>query len=499
MGTKIIKMLWEIALCAIIIYLIKHFFFSNVNPSMDKLPGPPRKFLLGSALEFVGYTQTEMFEKIIEFPKLYGNRIGVKVFNRYILHVYTPKDIEVVLSHSRNITKNITYEFMKPWLGTGLLLSTGAKWHNRRKILTPAFHFEILKNFAKVFEEDSRNMVNDINSRLKRGADVLDVMPFLSDYTLYTICETAMGTKLGSGDTQAKLDYKKSTLSIGSLIMQRLPRFWLHSDFTFYLSSLGKEFKKCLKDNFAFTDSVIEERRQQKAYITKELKETDGKKRLALLDLLLEAEGKGEMDLEGIREEVNTFMFEGHDTTAMALTFGLMLLAEHRKVQDLIYEECISIFGHSDRTATTAELAEMKYLEATIKEILRLYPSVPFIGRLITEDFYLDETHVTKGTEVVVHIYDVHRNEEYFPEPELFRPERFLMNGDKTHFSYIPFSAGPRNCIGQRFAMQEMKYMLSDIIRHFILSPEKMGFRPKLKTDLVLRSSEPIYVKFSSR
>ncbi|XP_022126369.2 cytochrome P450 4C1-like isoform X1 [Pieris rapae] len=495
----IIKMLWEIAVCAVIIYLIKHFFFSNVNPSVDKLPGPPRKFLFGSALEFVGYTPSESFEKIVAFPKLYGNRICLKILNRYILFVYTPKDIEVVLSHSRNITKNITYDFLKPWLGTGLVLSTGAKWHKRRKILTPAFHFEILKNFAKVFEEESRNMVKDINCRLQRGEDVLDVMPFLSDYTLYTICETAMGTKLSSGDSEAKLDYKKSILSIGSLIMQRAPRFWLHFDFTFYLSSLGKEFKKCLKDNFAFTDSVIDERRRQKANITEELKETEGKKRLALLDLLLEAEGKGEIDLEGIREEVNTFMFEGHDTTAMALTFGLMLLAEHRKVQDLIYEECISIFGDSDRTATTADLAEMKYLDATIKEILRLYPSVPSIGRLITEDFYLDETHVAKGTEVIVNIYNVHRNEEYFPEPEVFRPERFLVNGDKPHFSYIPFSAGPRNCIGQRFAMQEMKYMLSDIIRHFVLSPKKKGFRPKLKRDLVLRSNDPIYVKFSSR
>lgn len=129
-------------------------------------------------------------------------------------------------------------------------------------------------------------------------------------FVLFGVSETAMGTRLNSGDAVAKLEYKKSTLAISSIIMQRLPRFWLHLDCIFNLSSLGREFGQNLVRNFAFTDSVIEERKQQRKEQSTEVKETEGKKRLALLDLLLDAESKGEMDLEGIREEVNTFMFE---------------------------------------------------------------------------------------------------------------------------------------------------------------------------------------------
>nr|ULR85497.1 cytochrome P450 [Spodoptera frugiperda] len=222
------------------------------------------------------------------------------------------------------------------------------------------------------------------------------------------------------------------------------------------------------------------------------------KKRLAMLDLLLEAEEKGQIDMDGIRDEVNTFMFEGHDTTALALTFGLMLLADHEDVQERIYEECQTILGDSEHV-TMSNLADMKYLEAVIKEVLRLYPSVPFIGREITEDFKLGDITVKKGTTVDVHIYELHRRADMFPEPEKFMPERFLGTELKHPYAYVPFSAGPRNCIGQRFAMQEMKTTLSELVRHFKIVPKVKGARPRIMVDLVLRPVDPIYVKFIPR
>ncbi|XP_050665092.1 cytochrome P450 4C1-like [Leptidea sinapis] len=142
---------------------------------------------------------------------------------------------------------------------------------------------------------------------------------------------------------------------------------------------------------------------------------------------------------------------QGHDTTATALTFGLLLLADHEQVQDAIYDECKTIFGDSMRTANLTDLAGMKYLDAVIKEVLRLYPSVPFIGRTIEEDFMLDDLRVPKSTEVLIHIYVLHRRG--FPELEQFRPERFL-SGEKMNYKYIPFSAGPRNCIVKLYSLK---------------------------------------------
>ncbi|XP_052742428.1 cytochrome P450 4C1-like, partial [Bicyclus anynana] len=271
----------------------------------------------------------ETFKRITALPNEYGGRVVLTAFGRYILHTYNVEDIEIVLSHSRNIKKGMAYSFMEPWLGTGLLISTGNKWHRRRKILTPAFHFDILKSFLKVFEEQSKSLVEGLRQLNKGGTDVVDVIPFISDYMLYAICETAMGIKLDSDTSETKIEYKKAILDIGSIVMQRLTTIYLHNDIIFNLHPLGRRFAKCLDKVHSFADNVIMERK--KAYGTEQ--NGGSKRRLALLDLLLEAERKGEIDLEGIREEVNTFMFEGHDTTAIALSFGIMLLADHEEVQ----------------------------------------------------------------------------------------------------------------------------------------------------------------------
>ncbi|XP_072938483.1 cytochrome P450 4C1-like [Epargyreus clarus] len=497
-------MLWQIALLVVALtWIWSHFRNRGDNP-LDKLPGPKRLPIIGNSYAFIGLSNRELFEKLMDMPKQYGHRYVINVFNRYILHIANINDVEVVLSHSRNITKNKPYKFLEPWLGTGLLLSTGSKWHKRRKILTPSFHFNILKNFSKVMEENSQHMVEKLMEKVKNGSEVVELMPFISDCTLCTICETAMGTQLGSDKSNATVKYKEEILNIGIITMQRLTRMWLHTNFVFKMSTLGKRFAKCLDIVHSFSDNVILERKMAKQKEDKPFSVEDdsigGKRRLALLDLLLESESKGEIDLEGIREEVNTFMFEGHDTTAMALTFGLMLLADHEEVQERIFEECTTIFGDSKRTPGLTDQAEMKYLEAVIKEILRLYPSVPFVGRELTEDLTLEGNLVVKkGTEIVVHIYDLHRRADVYPDPEAFKPERFFGSENRHPYAFVPFSAGPRNCIGQRFAMQEMKCILSQVIRNFKLAPIKKGARPALIADLVLRPYEPIYVKFIPR
>ncbi|XP_038221281.1 cytochrome P450 4C1-like [Zerene cesonia] len=486
-------MFYELVVCMVILMIWS--LWRSEKSDVDNLPGPPRWPIVGSLPIFLGLNESEIFTILTGFSKEYGHRVRLKIFNSNVIHLYDPKDIEIVLTNSKNITKSKGYLFLKPWLGTGLLISTGTKWHKRRKILTPAFHFDILKNFARVFEEESRALVGDLRARLQRGERTLDVMAFISDYTLYAICETAMGIRLNSEISAAKSEYKKAILGIGQAIYRRLTRFWLYYDIVFYLTPTGRQFKKHLEQICFFTNTVIEEKRKKK---NETESSATGKRRMALLDLLLDAESKGEIDMEGIRDEVNTFMFEGHDTTALALTFGLMLLADHEDVQEKMFEECKITFGDSTRTANTSDLAEMKYLDAVIKEVLRLYPSVPLIGREITEELVLDDLVIPRDYEVIIHIYELQRRGDLFPDPEVFRPERFL-NGDKTNFSYLPFSAGPRNCIGQRFAMQEMKCMLSEIVRNFKLSPIEKGYRPSIKADLVLRPNEPVLVKFSSR
>lgn len=490
-------MIWTIILVAICIYVTKKILAIDAPNSLDVVPGPPRYPIVGNGIVFFGTTPEQIFNLARKFHKEFGDRFLIKVLNRRILHISHPDDVEIVLSHSKNIKKSKPYKFLEPWLGTGLLLSTGNKWRLRRKILTPAFHFNILKNFSTIIEEKCRELV----SSFKLDTEVVDLMPVVSNFTLHTICETAMGTQLDVDKSKASVQYKNAIFKIGGLLLDRLTRLWLHPKFIFFLSSRGKVFKNYLETVHAFANNVILERKtrmKKEGGVAAAIEGVSGLKRLAMLDLLLAAEEKGEIDLEGIREEVNTFMFEGHDTTAMAITFGLMILAKHKDIQEKIYQECQKIFGGSDRAPTMDDFSSMVYTKAVIKEILRLYPSVPFIAREITEDFMMGDLFIKAGSEVAIHIYDIHRRADMFPDPEAFKPERFLDNDENRHpFAYIPFSAGPRNCIGQRFAMQEMICVLSEIVRVFFL--ESTEEHPKMLSDLVLRPTGPVRVKFVRR
>lgn len=170
------------------------------------------------------------------------------------------------------------------------------------------------------------------------------------------------------------------------------------------------------------------------------------KKRLAFLDLLIEASKDGQiLSTDDIREEVDTFMFEGHDTTSAAISWTLFLIGSDTRIQEKVIAELDEIMdGDRSRPPTMKELLDMKYLECCIKEALRLYPSVPMIARHIREEVKIDNYTIPVGTTAMIVTYMLHRNPEIYPTPEKFIPERFLPENCKGRhpYAYIPFSAG---------------------------------------------------------
>lgn len=265
-----------------------------------------------------------------------------------------------------------------------------------------------------------------------------------------------------------------------------------------------------------------------------------------MLDTLLEAEvNGGQIDERGIQEEVDTFMFEGYDTTSAGLLFSIFMIATHQREQQGIYEEINAIVGKNAiflllvnlylqlPTNNIAErgsdlgihdYSEMKLLDRVIKETMRLYPPVPYISRQLMESVDIGNGVVLpRGTQVHVAIMNVHRDPEQFPDPNTFDSDRFLpVNSEHRHpFSYIPFSAGPRNCIGifenatnrfeqffnsniyiftgQKFALLEMKTLIVSILRKFQLIAVTKLEDVVLVSELVLRTKDPIRIRFVKR
>ncbi|KAL6417745.1 hypothetical protein ACFW04_014344 [Cataglyphis niger] len=157
-----------------------------------------------------------------------------------------------------HIEKGYIYKLLHPWLCTGLLTSTGTKWHARRKILTPAFHFNILKQFTDILIKEGDYMTESLKD--VGGTVVKDLIPFITEHTLNAICETAMGISLQKyGEVQRQ--YRNAIRDMIQLIVYRLFKPWYYNDLIFALSPQGRKQKKILKILHGFTEKVIAERR----------------------------------------------------------------------------------------------------------------------------------------------------------------------------------------------------------------------------------------------
>nr|CAD7259853.1 unnamed protein product [Timema shepardi] len=333
------------------------------------------------------------------------NEEDIEMLNYYMSH-------RQLLSNTKYITKSEIYRTVIPWLKDGLLTSTGARWHSRRKLLTPAFHFKILEEFIPIFNKNSSIFVEKLSEYIDK--DCVPINKLVSLCTLDIICETAMGTCINT-QTSSESEYVKAVIRVSELMFYRILSPWLWKPFMLSLSPTGWEQRKILRTLHGFTEKVrstlleeaqvIKERRaeykeaaKKHGYFLDQLNNTN-KKRLTFLDLLIEvAEREGTLSNKEIREEVDTFMFEvfnqmfqGHDTTSAGISWALCLLGRNPHVQDRVVEELQGIFGDSDRPATFSDLQAMKYLEQVIKESLRLYPSVPFYGRYLEDDIIISE------------------------------------------------------------------------------------------------------------
>ncbi|XP_028414066.1 cytochrome P450 4V2-like [Dendronephthya gigantea] len=229
---------------------------------------------------------------------------------------------------------------------------------------------------------------------------------------------------------------------------------------------------------------------------------------------MLKEYDQGNITKEGVREEVDTFMFEGHDTTAASLQWIIYLRSIYPDVQSRLQQE-VDIWYESlpaDGKINPEKLKDLSYLECVVKEGLRLFPSVPLFGRELTEECkfasWLKESknkifqvRVPEGCSIIVASIGLHRNPEVWDDPDTFNPDRFLSenNVGRQPFAYVPFSAGPRNCIGQRFAMMEDKIVLASIIRHFNIKSTQSSDDIRKSAEIILKFTSGIMVELETR
>ena len=204
-----------------------------------------------------------------------------------------------------------------------------------------------------------------------------------------------------------------------------------------------------------------------------------------LLGALLAAQddaGYGMSNRE-LRDECITLFIAGHETTALALTHSLYLLAQHRDVRQRFHQELQAVLG--DRQPSAEDAKALELTERIVKESMRIYPPVWVIGREAVQDVELGGYRVKRGTQLIMPQWVVHRDPQWFSDPQEFDPDRWLPErcSDLPRFAYFPFGGGPRVCIGNHFAMMEAVLLLALFGQRFhfeLLPDEHLEFRPSV-------------------
>ncbi|KAF5277788.1 hypothetical protein FQR65_LT03768 [Abscondita terminalis] len=397
-----------------------------------------------------------------------------------------PKSVEFVLSSNTILKKSYDYKFFHSWLGTGLLTSLGAKWKNHRRLLTPAFHFQILEKFIEVFNSQSNVLIKKLEDMKSKE---FDIFPLLKLHTLDIICEATMNTSINA-QMNPDSNYVNSVKEICRIATERSFSYKMW-DVIYYFTDDYKQKRK---------------RGELQAQIASGVTTTNDlgtKKKIPFLDLLLTSTVEGKpLTNEEIRNEVDTFMFAGHDTTTSAISFTLYALSKHQEIQDKVFEEVIDVLGAEEPDEISYEnLQKLKYLEQVVKEVLRFYSPITNIARVLTEDVIYEGNVIPKGTIIQVAIYHLHHNPELFPKPEVFDPERFNPENSKVYL-FIPLF---RLVLGleialvcQKFAMLEIKATVCKILQKIKLLPA-VGHEPILVVDVVTTSENGLPLRCEQR
>ncbi|XP_037050111.1 cytochrome P450 4g15-like [Bradysia coprophila] len=512
--------------CVLVITAIHLYYKSQESYKLAiQIPGPVPLPILGNALMALGKTPNEIVEGCLQLCGIHGDVgrgfLGYKV----IVCLMDPRDAELILSSNVHLTKSSEYRFFEPWLGDGILISSGDKWRSHRKLIAPAFHQLVLKSFVGAFNRNSWQLVNRLQNEVGREFDVHD---YMSEATVDILLETAMGHPKTHDDREG-YEYAMAVMKLCDIIHKRMLTFYLRPDIIFNYLGIKKQHDALVNTIHSLTTKVLRKKSDQlkKSFDSGGIKKTvysellnskhdevvrddtedptvGEKNRLAFLDLMLESTYSGASITETeIKEEVDTIMFEGHDTTAAGSSFVLCLLACHQEIQDRVFAEQKQIFGDSNRPATFADTLQMNYLERVIFESLRMYPPVPIIARVVQENVKLASKPYTipAGSTVAIATYKIHRHKDVYDKPDVFDPDNFLpeRTQNRHYYGFIPFSSGPRSCVGRKYAILKLKILLSTILRSYKIYSSCTEADFKLQADIILKRTDGFRIRVEPR
>jgi cytochrome P450 len=448
-----------------------------------KYPPGPSSILPNKLLREFIHNPTETLTAI---ANEYGDIAHFKFGRQHVYLLNNPEFIEnVLVKDYKNFKKSRGLQVSKRLLGEGLVTSEGEYHDRQRRIIQPAFLPNRVKKYGEIVTSYVENMCRDWND-----GTILDIHKSMINVTSAIISKAVLGSDIKSAEGSQVGDdlltcaeyFNRLLMPFGELI-EKIP-----------ILPINKGFQQAKKRLDSIVYDMIREHRDNEAR---------GRTNLDLLYTLLDAQdseaGIKRMTDSQLRDEVMTIFLAGHETTANALTWTFYLLSEYPSVEAKLYEELKTILNNRNgtkydmnsqalRVPTVEDISKLEYTEKVVRESMRLYPPAWTLGRQAINDYSVDGYVIPAKSIILMSQYVMHRNPKYFPEPELFYPERWTKETRTQipRFSYFPFGGGIRGCVGEAFAWMEAILIVATICRQWRMFHD-LDHKVELKPLITLR------------
>lgn len=475
----------------------------KISKALEDLPCPVKEkhWLFGSMKNHPGPSQ-KMLDMLIDwttkFPRYYALDYGS--ISRYVVFNH-PETVKMLLTTDEPkimCSYGWTYCSFKPWLGEGLGISNGEKWYRNRRLLTPAFHFDILHKYLHLMNTCTDEYMQHL-AKVSAFGKPVNSFESIQLFTFSVILNCAYGFEGNVyGNKKEDLELVDGVKFLFEGFNKRLMNPMHSSDVVYFNSSDGKAYQKACKFLHDYVRKLLNERRKN-IHLTEE--KLNQNKKLDFLDCLIMARSEDGDTLsdQDIIDQMATFLAAAIETSKTGLGFFFYNMATHKSYQAKVRKEIDGLLVDRETDDLLyKDLTHLPYTTQCIKESLRIYPPVAMIGRELTKPMKLDEHVLPVGTPVEINIWNLHHNPEVWGDDHMtYDPERFNdANVEKMDpFAFVPFSAGPRNCLGQNFAMNEMKVLIVKLLHKFEVSTDD-SYKLELNPSFTLTTERdiPLYL-----
>ncbi|XP_018416585.1 PREDICTED: cholesterol 24-hydroxylase-like [Nanorana parkeri] len=418
-------------------------------------------FLLGNIPTLMKAMKEDslVHELFLRWSQTNGPVFRVYALHRVMILVTSPNAVKEILMSPKS-TKDLVYKkafylFGERFLGAGLVTDRDYEhWHKQRRVMDPAFSRTYLTGMMGTFNEKAEELMEQLAGKADGKAEFA-MHEMMNKVTLDVIAKVAFGMDLNSlHDDQTPFPQAISTVMRG-LAETRNPL----AEY-----SPGKRgFIRSVRDSVRLLRQTGKEciEKRQKAMQDGEEIPMD-----ILSQILKGASFEKTCDMEILLDNFVTFFIAGQETTANQLSFAVMELARHPEILERVQAEVDDVIG-SKIDIGYEDLSKLDYLSQVLKETLRLYPSAPGTSRLLEQEMVIEGHRVPPNVTLVFNFYSFGRMEQFFNDPLKFDPERFGPDAKRPYFTYLPFSLGPRSCIGQALSQMEAKVVMAKLLQRF--------------------------------